>query len=240
MDKDEKAEQRKEIGKRLAIARKARKKTQEEVAAMLGKQQTDLSKFENGLGAPLEIYIGFAENLHISLDWLLTGKGTMENGRKEKTLEEMTVKNVGTALAALLTVTDMNESPLYSLRSEHGIAIDMLPRKYEYRNIQNPPVVIDPFLEKCEPHPFEKRDRLEDKRGAILCAFLSRLIQIRRRIYLNDFISSGEESYRKDIDALLGDLPNLPLNPIPNAILRNVSNKYSTNQNTVYCEIREI
>lgn len=206
---------------------------------MLGKQQTDLSKFENGLGAPLEIYIGFAEKLHISLDWLLTGKGTMENGRKEKTLEEMTVKDVGTALAALLTVTDMNESPLYSLRSEHGIAIDMLPRKYEYWDSQNSPVVIDPFLEKCVPHLCEKRDKLEDKRGSILCAFLSRLIQIRRRIYLNDFISSGEEACHKDINALLEDLPNLPLNAIPGAIYHGIP-KSCTTKGAVYCEIREI
>lgn len=128
MDKDERI---KEIGKRLAIARKARKKTQEEVAAMLGTVQNTWTKYESGSrSTPIEIYIGFAEKLHISLDWLLTGKGTMENGRKEKTLEEMTVKDVGTALAALATVTIIKASqkiPKFGMPSNRGINAEIIP-----------------------------------------------------------------------------------------------------------------
>lgn len=261
MDKDEKAEQRKEIGKRLAIARKARKKTQEEVAAMLGKQQTDLSKFENGLGAPLEIYIGFAEKLHISLDWLLTGKGTMENGRKEKTLEEMTVKDVGTALAALATVSIIKASqkipkfgtpsinginaeivPFYvnvldetsrliqraancfCVSANSGINAEIVPRKYSYVggtghfSIVTNPLKVDTLSETSKLIQCDANYTVEDRRGVILCDFLTRLSDLQDWLSKDDHISRGEETFNKNLAVLLESLPNLPMSPLPATI----------------------
>lgn len=146
-----------ETGKRLAATRKERGKTQEDIGAMFGLEQKQWSKYENGRPIPIYLCLDIAEKLHISLDWLLTGKGTMKNGTQEKAPEEMTVRDVCAALAAMSTVTDMEIAKVESIDSneyspdEYGLYIWPKHKKVatanaDYEMVDNRGDIIQDFL----------------------------------------------------------------------------------------------
>jgi len=56
--------------------------TQEEFAKELGISQSQLSKYERGIGAPpADILFLVKKRFRVSIDWLLTGEGTKANDR---------------------------------------------------------------------------------------------------------------------------------------------------------------
>jgi transcriptional regulator with XRE-family HTH domain len=61
------------IGRRLRELR-GFEMTQEEFANQLGISQSQLSKYERGVGAPTaDVLLRIKEKLQVSIDWLLTG-----------------------------------------------------------------------------------------------------------------------------------------------------------------------
>jgi transcriptional regulator with XRE-family HTH domain len=65
---------RKKLGARIKKLRKQHKLTQKELAAAVGITYGQLNKYESGLNNPSpEILIKIADQLHISLDVLMTG-----------------------------------------------------------------------------------------------------------------------------------------------------------------------
>ena len=67
------------IGKRVAFARKLRKLSQAEVAKNVGIAQPTLSELERGLSDGTKFIVQLASALKVSVVWLESGEGLMEN-----------------------------------------------------------------------------------------------------------------------------------------------------------------
>lgn len=63
------------LGKRLQLARKKRRLSQEQLAAAAGLKQADISKLENGLMRSTTKGIELALALRVAPEWLASGKG---------------------------------------------------------------------------------------------------------------------------------------------------------------------
>ena len=209
-----------ETGKRLAATRKERGKTQEDIGAMFGLEQKQWSKYENGRPIPIYLCLDIAEKLHISLDWLLTGKGTMKNGTQEKAPEEMTVRDVCTALVSMTTVTIMdikkNSAPDQKINE---CSISITPRKKVYFAGGNSNTAVDPTAvdligdESGALLPCDRHHIVVDNRGAVICDFLLKMKDALGKD--DDHISSAADTFHKVMELHLNSLPALSLAPLP-------------------------
>ncbi len=87
MMKNENDNPKKDIGKRIHDIRAALGLKQEQVALRLGCSRSNLSQVENGLILPgFTILSALRKELNVSVDWLLTGEGSMFIHEKEKGL----------------------------------------------------------------------------------------------------------------------------------------------------------
>lgn len=204
-----------ETGKRLAATRKERGKTQEDIGAMFGLEQKQWSKYENGRPIPIYLCLDIAEKLHISLDWLLTGKGTMKNGTQEKAPEEMTVRDVCTALVSMTTVTIMdikkNSAPDQKINE---CSISMTPRKKVYFAGGNSNTAVDLMGDESGALlPCDRHHIVVDNRGAVICDFLLKMKDALGKD--DDHISSAADTFHKVMELHLNSLPALSLAPLP-------------------------
>ncbi|RKS86904.1 phage repressor protein C with HTH and peptisase S24 domain [Orbus hercynius] len=74
------------LGERIKFARLQSKLTQPEIAQMLGVSKAAVSKWEKGDNTPKELD-RLAKILHVSLDWLRTGKGQVK--RTDEIMKEL-------------------------------------------------------------------------------------------------------------------------------------------------------
>jgi len=75
------AEQSKDrmVGQRIRAARRARELNQEELSRRLGIHRNSLVRYERGeRGIDVELLVRIARELGVSLHWLVTGEGEME------------------------------------------------------------------------------------------------------------------------------------------------------------------
>lgn len=78
-----------EISERIsaAVARSGRKA--KDIAAALGISEVTMSKYVNGISTPKNDYlITLAQELNVSVSWLLTGQGEVESVKGEPTYAE--------------------------------------------------------------------------------------------------------------------------------------------------------
>lgn len=70
-----------EFGARLRMAREEKKISQMQLADMIGTTKSAISAYENGMTNPgLNIFIEMARTLGVSMQWLGTGKESIELG----------------------------------------------------------------------------------------------------------------------------------------------------------------
>ena len=78
------SEIKKKIGERLKIIRDTLKKSQKDIAIELGLNQSTISQIESGVNSPsFQILWHLMSVYQVSLDWLMTGHGTMRMQNKD-------------------------------------------------------------------------------------------------------------------------------------------------------------
>lgn len=202
-------------GQTFSSYTKRKRKTQEDIGAMFGLEQKQWSKYENGRPIPIYLCLDIAEKLHISLDWLLTGKGTMKNGTQEKAPEEMTVRDVCTALVSMTTVTIMDiKKNLAPDQKTNEYSITITPRKKFYFAGGNSNTAVDPMRDESGALlPCDRQYIVADKRAAVICDFLLKMKDALGKD--DDHISSASDTFHKVMELHLNSLPTLSLAPLP-------------------------
>jgi transcriptional regulator with XRE-family HTH domain len=77
------------VGERLKAVRKQIDATQEEFARKLGVKMMAVSRYETGTRVPsIETIANLRENVHVDINWLLTGEGSMFGDGEEETTSD--------------------------------------------------------------------------------------------------------------------------------------------------------
>jgi transcriptional regulator with XRE-family HTH domain len=106
---------KKDIGKRIQDIRTALDLKQEQLANRLGCSRSNLSQVENGLILPgFTILAALRKKFNVSVDWLLTGEGSMFIHEKEKELYLLDFGKDTDEIKEMLE--EMKESPVLKYR----------------------------------------------------------------------------------------------------------------------------